>query len=151
MLHEYLTLSIGLLLILLSIIILVFPPKFGNQFYGVCTPLTLKNAAIWTYGQKLFSISILCIGFIFCILGSFGIPNKIPDVAMFGILVALWTLSKFIVHRILSLKFSLWQKATNAQHIGIKRNAAQRSFDLISRYLSGLNKASVAGLFVSPP
>lgn len=105
MLHEYLTFSIGLLLILLSIIILAFSPKFGNQFYGIHTNLTVKNATVWASEQKLFAISILSIGFIFTLLGSFGIPDKIPNIYMFGILVGLWILSKFFVHKILSKKF----------------------------------------------
>ncbi len=66
------------MLIILSIIILVFPPKFGNQFYGIRTNQTLLSEATWAKGQKLFAISILGIGFIFSILGSFKLPGKNP-------------------------------------------------------------------------
>ncbi len=107
MLHEYITLSIGLTLIIYSIVILAFPPKFGNQFYGVRTNFTLKDPTIWADGQKFFAVSILAIGFIFSILGCFKIPDKIPNIAMFLLLITLWGLSRFIVHKILSKKFSI--------------------------------------------
>lgn len=105
MLHDYFALCIGLMLIIYSIVILVFPPKFDNWFYGVRTSFTLKNPTIWAEGQKYFGISILGIGFIFSILGSFNIPNLIPNVAMVVVIIVLWGLSKFIVHKILLKKF----------------------------------------------
>jgi uncharacterized membrane protein len=104
--HEYLTPAIGLFLILCGVAIFIFPPKFGNKFYGVRTNWTLKNPTLWAEGQKLFAFSIMGIGSIFVIIGSFKIQDKVPNLAMILLLFALWTLSKAIVHKILSKKYA---------------------------------------------
>lgn len=104
--HEYLNLGVGLLLILCSVILFVFPPKFGNQSYGIRTSWTIKSATLWTEGQKLFAFSILGIGSIFVIIGSFKIQDKVPNFAMVLLLFALWTISKAIVHKILSKRYA---------------------------------------------
>ena len=106
MLHDYFTFAAGLLLIIYSLIILVLPPKFGNIFYGVRTIWTLKSNAIWAKGQRLFAIAIMLIGVIFSFLGSFKLPDQIPNNVMFLLLIALWTLSKYIIHKILSNKYT---------------------------------------------
>jgi len=107
MLHDYLTLGIGLMLITISSVILVFPPKIDNQFYGIRTKLTEMSATIWVDGQRLFAISGIGIGFIFSILWIFKIHNEFFNIALFGILVGLWAISKYVVHQILSKKYSL--------------------------------------------
>jgi len=43
---------IGLFLLLTSILTCLFPPKFGNVFYGVTTKLTVKNETIWAAHQQ---------------------------------------------------------------------------------------------------
>ncbi len=65
------------------------------------------SATIWADGQKLFAVSGICIGFIFSILWIFKIHNELPNIAMFGILVVLWTISKYVVHKLLLKKYSI--------------------------------------------
>jgi uncharacterized membrane protein len=95
----------GLFLIFFAILILVFPPKFGNIFYGVTTKWTLKNETIWATGQKLFAISMIIIGLLFFAIGNFKQDEDIPSFSMVILLIGLWGLSKYIVHKILEKKY----------------------------------------------
>ena|SRR5258705_12211253 len=95
----------GLFLILFAILMFVFPPKFGNVYYGVTTKWTLKNEAIWATGQRLFGISIMIIGLLFFVLGNFKLHEDIPSFSMVILLIGLWGLSKYIVHKILDKKY----------------------------------------------
>jgi uncharacterized membrane protein len=104
--HNYISLISGLIFILYSIVIILFPPGFGNSFYGVHTKWTMKNKVTWNYGQKLFAVSLIIIGLIFSIAGASKIDSDIPPYAMFVLLVILWSLSKFIVHKLLAKKYS---------------------------------------------
>lgn len=104
--HEYLTTGVGLLLILCAVALLVFPPKYGNQRYGIQTNWTIKSATLWAEGQKLFAFSILGIGSIFVIIGSLKLQDSIPNYAMVLVLYVLWTISKAIVHKILSRRYA---------------------------------------------
>ena len=105
--HQNIDILIGVLFLLISMSIFLFPPKFGNTFYGISTKWTLKNETIWTYGQKLFAISILIISFVFIIIGILQLRENIPSYLMVFLLIGLWTLSKFIVHKILERKYPL--------------------------------------------
>src|SRR5258706_9429059 len=95
----------GLFLILFAILMLVFPPKFGNVYYGVTTKWTLKNENIWATGQTLFAISIAAIGLLFFAIGNFKLHETIPSFSMLILLIGLWGLSKYIVHKILEKKY----------------------------------------------
>ena len=108
--HNYDSIFSGLLLILSAITILLFPPKFGNFFYGICTKLTMKNKASWYAGQKFFAVAIFITGIIFLVLGGLKIDDNIPPFAMFAILFICWFLSKIIVHKILAGKFAALHK-----------------------------------------
>ena len=100
--YQNIDILIGLTLILYAIITFVFPPKFGNVFYGVTTKLTLKNETIWAAGQKLFAISIFIIGLVFLLIGALKLRTDIPS---FLLLIVLWGLSKYFVHKILEKKY----------------------------------------------
>lgn len=65
----------------------------------------MKNKAAWYHGQKLFAVSIFIIGPIFSILGGLKIDDRISSYGMFALLIALWALSKFIVHKVLTKKY----------------------------------------------
>ena len=95
----------GLFLILFAILILAFPPKFGNVYYGVTTKWTLKNETIWATGQRLFAISIIIIGLLFFVIGNLKLHEDIPSSLMVILLIGLWGLSKYIVHNILEKKY----------------------------------------------
>ena len=103
--HNYVSIFSGLLLIISAAAILLFPPKFGNFFYGIRTSHTMKNTASWYAGQKIFAFAIFITGIIFFLLGILKIDDNIPPVAMLGLLFTMWFISKFIVHKILVARF----------------------------------------------
>jgi uncharacterized membrane protein len=103
--HQNIDSLIGIFLILIAICILIFPPRFGSTFYGVTTKWTLKNETIWATGQKLFAVSIIIIGLIFFVIGTFKLREGIPSFTMVVLLFLLWALSKYSVHRILERKY----------------------------------------------
>ena len=105
--HQHIDTLVGVFLILCSLSILIFPPKFGNKFYGITTKWTIKNESVWASGQKLFAISVIIIGLAFCVIGNLKIREEIPSPTMFFILVALWMASKYFVHKILQKKYSI--------------------------------------------
>ena len=104
--HQNIDILVGVFLLLISICTFVFPPKFGNAFYGVTTKWTIKNETIWVAGQKLFAISILIIGLVFLLIGIFKLRTDIPSFLMILLLIRLWSLSKYFVHKILERKYS---------------------------------------------
>ena len=96
---------VGFFLIICTMAILLFPPKFGNGYYGIATKWTKKNETIWAFGHKLFAVSILLIGLICLTIGSFKLHEAIPSFAMVFIIFVLWNISKFFIHMILANKF----------------------------------------------
>ena len=104
-LQQNCNILIGIFLIIVGVYTFIFPPKFGNPFYGILTKLTLKNQTVWAAGQKLFAISIIIIGLIFFVIGSFNIREYLPSFSMVLLLIGLWSLSKYIVHKILERKY----------------------------------------------
>ncbi len=102
--NQHIDILVGTFLILSAFCIFIFPPKFGNNFYGVTTNWTLKNKTLWVSGQKLFAMSIIIIGLIFFVIGNLKIHTEISSLPMFLILIALWTVSKYFVHKILQKK-----------------------------------------------
>ena len=103
--HEYIDIYVGLFLILCALCIFIFPPKFGNDFYGITTKRTLQNKTAWATGQKLFAVSIFAIGTIYIIMGKLKLLDEIPDFVKFIMLIGLWNLSKCIVDKILTKKY----------------------------------------------
>jgi uncharacterized membrane protein len=106
MLHTYLVPATVLVLVIYSVLILVSPPKFDNKFYGVSTNWTIKNAAIWAAGQKLFGMAILMIGIIVLLLKYVYTSQQISNIQITLIIYVLAGLSRFVVHKVLSRKFS---------------------------------------------
>jgi uncharacterized membrane protein len=96
---------VGLFLIFCTLALLLFPPKFGNGYYGITTKWTMKNEATWAFGHKLFAVSSLFIG-LFCLtLGSLKIHEDIPPIAMVFMIFALWNIFKFFINMIMAKKF----------------------------------------------
>ena len=104
--HQHIDTLVGGFLILCSLCIFIFPPRFGNKFYGITTKWTLKNETVWLTGQKLFATAIIIIGLIFLTIGSLKIHEEIPPFIMFLILVVLWTTSRYFVHKILEKRYN---------------------------------------------
>jgi len=96
---------IGLFLMIVAIFILIFPPNFRNLFFGINTKWTQKNETVWDAGQKLFAKSIIIIGLIFFVIGSINIGEYLPSFSIVLLLIGLWNISKYIVHKILERKY----------------------------------------------
>ncbi|HMK18055.1 MAG TPA: SdpI family protein [Chitinophagaceae bacterium] len=96
---------ISILLMIVGLCAFIFPPKFGNPFYGAITKWTMKNETVWADGQKLFAKSIIIIGLIFFVISNFNIREHLPSFSMVLLLIGLWNLSKYIVHKILERKY----------------------------------------------
>lgn len=96
----------GLFLILSACVMLVFPPKFGNFFYGVRTKWTMINEVLWAAGQRLFAYSIMVIGIIVCIMGIFHIDEMIKPFPMVLILIGLSSFTRYFVHKNLENRVS---------------------------------------------
>ena len=95
----------GLILILYAVVVIILPPKFGNYFYGIRTKLTIRNKIVWAAGQRLFAFSIIGIGFILLFVGIFKIDEKMQPFLLVLLLISLWVLAKYIVHKILLQNF----------------------------------------------
>ena len=104
-LQQNCNILIGIFLIIVGICTFIFPPKFGNTFYGAITKWTIKNETVWAAGQKLFAISIIIIGLIFFVISNFNIREDLPSFSMVLLLIGLWNLSKYFVHKILERKY----------------------------------------------
>jgi len=96
---------IGIFLILLATCNFIFPPKFGNVYYGVTTKWTIKNETIWFAGQKLFAIAMIIIGLIIFIVGELRLRGDVLSFSTVLLLIGLWSLSKYFVHKILERKY----------------------------------------------
>ena len=103
--HEYIDIYVGLFLILCSLCIFIFPPKFGNEFYGIPTKLTVQNETVWAVGQKLFAASIIVIGVIYIIMGNLKLREEIPNFVKVILLIGLWNLAKYVVHKALKKNY----------------------------------------------
>jgi len=102
---ENLYTIIGLLLILLGVTMIFFPPKFGSFFYGVRTKVTMKNSIIWASAQKLFAYSLLTIGLVLPIFGVLKIEGVIEPFPMVLLFIGLWKLGEYFIHKYLVSKF----------------------------------------------
>lgn len=100
------TFVIGLVLILFSVIMYVFPPAFGNYWYGVSTKVTMENNNTWARAQRLFAYAIFIMGLIFSVLGYLKLEEKIHPFPMVILFIGLWGLSKKVVHNVLKNKYS---------------------------------------------
>ena len=76
-----------------------------NFWYGVNTKLTQKNNVIWLAGQRLFAYAIFGIGIIFAVCGVLKIDNKTHPFPIVILLICLWSLSRYVVHKILEKRY----------------------------------------------
>ena len=103
--QQNIDIIVGLLLVLAGIFTFIFPPKFGNFFYAAAAKWALKNETVWGAAQKLFAISTIIIGLVFLVIGIFNLREKTPSFSMVLLLIALWSLSKYFVYKILEKKY----------------------------------------------
>jgi hypothetical protein len=61
--------SMGLALIIYGVVIVLFPPKYGDDIFGIYTKITMRTKDIWLRGQKLLAHSLLSMGLIYVITG----------------------------------------------------------------------------------
>lgn len=105
--HNFIDIGVGLFSVLFSLIILIFPPKFGSDFYGITTKQTLRDKTTWAAGQKLFALSLIAIGVLFILIGNTNLRDTIPAFAKFALLIGLWISSKYIVNKIIETKYPI--------------------------------------------
>jgi len=103
--QQNIDILVGLFLVLMGVCTIIFPPKFGNIFYAAVGKWTLKNETVWATAQKLFAISTIIIGLVFLVIGIFNLRGKTPSFPMVLLLIALWSLSKYFVYKILERKY----------------------------------------------
>ena len=99
--------TIGLGLLLYAILIIIFPPKFGNDRFGIFTKMTMRTKEIWLHGQRLLAYSLLIIGLIFLIISLIEIENKHQYFFSILLLFTYWKLTKYIIDKILLKKYPI--------------------------------------------
>lgn len=97
--------TIGLVLIIYGILILLFPPKFESNMFGISTKMTMKNKDIWLHGQKLLAYALLAMGFIYIILSILQLLVIIQYWVLVILFMVFWVLTKFSINKILSKKY----------------------------------------------
>lgn len=97
----------GLLLVLFGSAMILFPPKFGSFFYGVRTKWTMKDKVVWKTGQRNFAFSIMIIGIILATTGFLKIGQLTNPFLIPLLVIALWVIAKYFVHKNLKNKFSI--------------------------------------------
>lgn len=107
--NNFLNFSIivGLLLILFSSAMIFFPPRFGSFFYGVRTRWTMKSKMGWRSGQRKFAFSIMIIGAILTAIGFLKIEQLIKPFPIALMIIGLWVIAKYFVHKNLKKNFSI--------------------------------------------
>ncbi len=55
---------IGIVLIIMALIMMRFPPKKINYIYGYRMPSAMKNQEVWDFSQKYAAIKMLQIGLV---------------------------------------------------------------------------------------
>ncbi len=91
----------GLVFIIAGYIMLKFPPKRINSFYGYRTNLSMKNQLHWDFAQKYSAITMIKLGFLMTISAGFFLFFYIDETT--GIifsLVCILLLSGFLIWRV---------------------------------------------------
>ena len=102
MINTFTLVSIGL--ILMGVIMLLFPPKFGNTLYGVSNKETNRNEEMWKLGQRLYAYAFLLMGAAFELLGILmeKIYGKFQSLIGLIMLIGLWLIAKKVINKRLS-------------------------------------------------
>lgn len=75
----FIPISSGLIFIIAGIILLKFPPKKINRFYGYRTSSSMKNQERWDFAQIYSSKEMIKVGFLLTLVGLIGLiyhPNE---------------------------------------------------------------------------
>ncbi|PCI11801.1 MAG: hypothetical protein COB73_01045 [Flavobacteriaceae bacterium] len=101
--------SSGLIFVLAGFIMLKFPPKKINSFYGYRTYKSMKNQERWDFAQKYSSLEMIKLGGLLTLsscLGFFYLPKE--KTAMFiglGLMILMVIILLFRVERAIQQKF----------------------------------------------
>jgi uncharacterized membrane protein len=61
----------GLIFIVTSLILMRFPPKKINYFYGYRTASSMKNQQVWNFSQKYSAVKMLQMGLVLLVFSLF--------------------------------------------------------------------------------
>jgi uncharacterized membrane protein len=96
---------VGLAFIMYGILILLFPPKYGDDIFGIYTKITMRTKDIWLHGQKLFAYALITMGlvyFTFSILeNSYQIKYTIGVISI----MVFWKWTKYLINKFLANKY----------------------------------------------
>ncbi len=97
--------SMGLALIIYGIVIVLFPPKYGDDIFGIYTKITMRTKSIWLRGQKLLAYALISMGLIYVIIGS--LKDRYQIRYTFGVisLIVFWKLTKYLINKFLAKKY----------------------------------------------
>ncbi|TDG35057.1 hypothetical protein EZJ43_15130 [Pedobacter changchengzhani] len=95
----------GVLTLFWGLLMVIFPPNFSNNFFGIKTKWTTKNLNTWIYGQKVFSFILILLGLLFTITSLTVIGANTTTFISVLFLVFSWQVSKFVGHKIIAGKF----------------------------------------------
>ena len=98
--------TIGIALLLYGILIILFPPKYGDDMFGILTKMTMRNKDAWVHGQKLFAYALMAMALIFIILSILKNLYNFDYLISLFIFFASWILTKYAINRILIKKYS---------------------------------------------
>jgi len=82
----------SVILILVGVITMKYPPKKINHFYGYRTRRSMSNQVIWDYANALAAKMILTLGFVLLIIGIISYlitPMKSPVISLFALLIGI--------------------------------------------------------------
>lgn len=107
---------IPIVLILISLFWIVFPPKNRNQFYGYRTSTSLRSEENWYWGNFISSrtLLILSLGILLIHLLAFHIMEK-PTNNLINFLVISYLIIIFMVIPITEVTFKMVPKPTDHQ------------------------------------
>lgn len=92
---------IGLAQIILGIILLLFPPKYGNVIFGLSMKSTLKSETHWKKGQQLGVIALIGIGCVYTFSGFaiFSHLLKFRTATLIISFICLWSLARTMINK----------------------------------------------------
>lgn len=101
---NYITL-IGIALAIYSLLLFLFPPKFGNIYLGFNTLKINSSEKVWFQGQRLMALALIFMAFFFILMGNLKSEFPIGNYFVFYFIL-LWKLSKFSIEKYLISKAS---------------------------------------------
>jgi hypothetical protein len=97
--------TMGLVLILYGILIILFPPKYGSNMFGIFTKITIRTKDIWLHGQKLYAYALIILGLIYLFLTIIRNIYQLKYLVGVILLIVFLKLTRFSINIILTKKY----------------------------------------------